>query len=100
MERTRSSHIGIEGYVNRARETLFWPNLTTKPKGYIPKCQVCCLTMGKVSAALCEFDNMTLLVVREYCSNFIEVSRVNTVTFRAVIKELNAIFVCIAESLL
>ena len=56
--------------------------------------------MGKVSAALCEFDNMTLLVVREYCSNFIEVSRVNTVTFRAVIKELNAIFVCIAESLL
>ena len=83
MEKTHSSHIGIEGCVRRAWETFFWPHMTTELKEYIYTCEVC-LThrngqgqepirereftarpWAKVSADLCECDNRTLLVVSE-----------------------------------
>ncbi|XP_048577104.1 uncharacterized protein K02A2.6-like [Nematostella vectensis] len=110
MEKTHSSHIGIEGCIRRARDTFFWPRMTVELKEYITKCEVC-LThrsgqrkepilqhefvarpWGKVSADLCELDNRTLLVVSDYFSNYIEVAQLNTVTSRAIIKELKAIF--------
>ena len=108
MEKTHSSHIGIEGCMRRTR--VFWPRMTMELKEYISTCEVClthCNGQGKepirqneftarpwakVSADLCECDNRTLLVVSDYYSNFIEVARVSTFMSRAVIKELKAIF--------
>ena len=110
MEKTYSYHIGIEGCVRRARETFFWPRMATELKKYISKCEVCLTHRNgqgkepirqheftarpweKVSADLCECDNRILLVVSDYYGKFIEVARVNTITSRAVIKELKAIF--------
>ena len=110
MEKTHTSHIGIEGCIRRARDTLYWPRMTTEIKEYISKCDVCMThrtSQGKepmlqhefvtrpwarVAADLCEFDNRVLLVVSDYYSNFIEVARLSNLTSRAVIKELKAIF--------
>ena len=110
MEKTHSSHIGIEGCIRRARDTFFWPRITVELKEYISKCEVC-LThrsgqgkepilqhefvarpWGKISADLCELDKRTLLVVSDYYSNYIEVARLNTSTSRAIIKSLKEIF--------
>ena len=110
MEKTHSSHIGIEGCIRRARDTFFWPRMTVELKEYISKCEVC-LThrsgqekepilqhefvarpWGKISADLCELDNRTLLVVSDYYSNYVEVARLNTLTSRAIIKSLKEIF--------
>ena len=92
MEKTHTSHIGIEGCIRRARDTLYWPRMTTEIKEYISKCDVCMThrtSQGKepmlqhefvtrpwarVAADLCEFDNRVLLVVSDYYSNFIEVT--------------------------
>ena len=41
MEKTHTSHIGIEGCIRRARDTLYWPRMTTEIKEYISKCDVC-----------------------------------------------------------
>ncbi|KAL9976432.1 hypothetical protein ACROYT_G013732 [Oculina patagonica] len=90
MEQTHATHIGIEGCIRRARETLYWPRMTTDIKEYISKCDIC-LThragqgkepilqhefiarpWAKVAADLCEIDNRVLLVVSDYYSNFIE----------------------------
>ena len=46
----------------------------------------------KVGADLCEVNNRTLLVLCDYYSNFIKVARLNTVTSRSVIREMNATF--------
>ena len=110
MEKTHASHIGIEGCTRRARDTLYWPRMTTEIKEYISKCDVCMThrtsqgkepilqhefisrPWAKVAADLCEFDNRVLLVVSDYYSNYIEVARLNNLTSRAVIKELKAIF--------
>ena len=110
MEKTHASHIGIEGCTRRARDTLYWPRMTTEIKEYISKCDVCMThrtsqgkepilqhefisrPWAKVAADLCEFDNRVLLVVSDYYSNYIEVARLNNLTSRAVIKEFKAIF--------
>ena len=50
MEKTHASHIGIEGCLPRARETLCWPRMTTELREYISKCDVClfhCNDQGK-----------------------------------------------------
>ena len=106
MEQTNATHIGIEGCISRARDTLYWPHMTTEIKEYISKCDIC-LThragqgkepiqhhefIAKVAAALCEVENRVLLVVSDYYSNFIEVARLNNLTSRAIIRELKAIF--------
>lgn len=110
MEKTNASHIGIEGCIRRARDTLYWPHMTMEIKEYISKCDVCMThrtgqgkepmfqhefvtrPWARVAADLCEFDNKVLLVVSDYYSNFIKVARLSNLTSRAVIEELKAIF--------
>ena len=40
-EKIHSSHLGIEGCLRRARESLFWPGMTSEIKQYIATCDVC-----------------------------------------------------------
>ena len=110
MEKTHASHIGIEGSIRQARDTLYWPRMTTEIKEYISRCDFCMThrtgqgkepilqhefiarPWAKVAADLCEFDNRVLLVVSDYYSNFIEVARLSSLTSRAVIKEVKVVF--------
>ena len=110
MAVVHSSHIGVEGCIRRARDTLYWPRMATELREYISKCDVCLgnrtgeakkhsystkwrpVPLSKVAADLRELDNRTLLVISDYYSNFTEVARLNTVTSRNVIKEMKAVF--------
>ena len=110
MAATHSSHMGIEAYIRRARDSLHWPRMSTELKEYIAKCDVCMAhhsaqskepiqqhefvarPWSKVAADLCDHDGRTLLVVSNYFSNFIEVARLTSLTSRAAIKELKGIF--------
>ena len=47
---------------------------------------------AKLAADLCEFNGCTLLVVSDYFSGFIEVSRLEAITTQAVVRELKIIF--------
>ena len=105
-----STHIGVEGCIRRARDTLFWPRMATELREYVAKCDVCMAhraaqtkepilqheviarPWAKVGADLCEVDNRTLLVVCDYYSNYIEVARLSSTTSRNVIKELKNMF--------
>lgn len=40
MEKTNETHIGMEGCIRQARETLYWPCMTTEIKEYISRCDV------------------------------------------------------------
>ena len=99
MEVAHATHIGIEGCIRRARESMFWPRMSSKLKEYTSKCDTCvshrtsqgkepiqqhefaARPWSKVGADLCDLHGRTLLVVSDYCSNYIEVeniSRANT----------------------
>lgn len=104
------THIGIEGCIRRARESMFWPRMATELKAYVTKCDVCMahrstpqketLTShefsprpwSKVGADLCELHGRNLLVVVDYFSNFIEVENLHTTTTLAVSKALKIMF--------
>ena len=104
MASCHDTHIGIEGCIRRARESMFWPRMATDLKVYISKCDVCMVhrptpqketlqpheftprPWSKVGADLCELHGRTLLVVCDYFSNYIEVENLQTTTTRAVCK--------------
>ena len=110
MAATHASHIGVEACIRRARDSLYWPWMTTELKEYIAKCDVCMAhrseqskepiqqhefatrPWSKVAADLCDLDKRTLLVISDYYSNYIEVARVASVTSRSITKELKAVF--------
>lgn len=94
MAATHASHIGVEACIRRARDSLYWPRMTTELKEYIAKCDVCMAHRSeqskepiqqhdfaarpwfKVAVDLCDLDGRTLLVISDYYSNYIEVARI------------------------
>ena len=110
MAACHSTHIGVEGCIRRARESMFWPRMSTELKEYVAKCDVCmsyrampgketllshefvARPWAKVGADLCDFKGRTLLVVCDYFSNFIEVESLQSVTSRGVCKALKIMF--------
>jgi len=41
LKQIHRSHIGIEGYLRRAREVLYWPLMNAEVKDFISKCSIC-----------------------------------------------------------
>ena len=110
MKLIYAAHGGVGGCVRRARETLYWPRMSTEIKDYISKCDTClshrdmpskeplqqhefaARPWSKVSADLCQLQGRTLLVVCDYYSNYIEVDRINKVDTAGVTKALRPMF--------
>lgn len=89
--RIHSSHIGIEGCLRRARETVYWPNMNSELKEYIGNCTTCSTYQNrqqketlipheipdrpwaKVGCDLFTIHEKDYLVTVDYYSNFFEV---------------------------
>ena len=110
MAKCHASHIGVEGCLGRARESMFWPRMSSDMKEYITKCDVCLAHLSaplketviqhevtaqpwaKVGADLCDSQGRTLLVVCNYFSGFTEVERLQSTTSNAVSRVLKVLF--------
>jgi len=110
MSTIHSTHIGVEGCLRRARDTLYWPQMTAQLKDYISKCETCLAfrenpakeslqqhefparPWAKVGIDLCELHSRTLLVIVDYFSNFIEVERITNLATKGVTKVLGEMF--------
>ena len=110
LEITHQGHVGLEGCLRRMREALFWPGMTSEMKTVVQQCDACLSVRdsppkepilshdfaprpwSKVGADLCYFDNRTFLVVVDYYSNYIEISKLQSQTAVCVIKEIQGIF--------
>ena len=109
MAKCHASHIGIEGCLRRAPESMFWPRMSSYIKEYIAKCDVCLAHQNapqketiiqheitarpwaKVGADLCDSQGRALRVVCDYFSGFIEVERLQSTTSSAVSRALRAL---------
>ena len=110
MNKCHETHIGIEGCLRRARESMYWPRMTSDIKDHISKCDVCLAHQNapqketlhqhqiidrpwaKVGADLCDLSGRTLLVVCDYFSGFVEVEWLQTTTSNAVSKAMKVLF--------
>jgi len=110
MSRIHASHIGIEGCIWRACDSLYWPQMNLDFKEYISKCKIC-LThtavlerepllqheipewpWARIGLELFKLKGRTLLVVCGYYSSFIEVEKVHKATTHGVSKVLKCVF--------
>ena len=109
-EKLHSSHIGIQGCLRRARETLYWPGMNKKVEDYIAKCSTCNSYQSeqakkpmishhiptrpweKVGTDLFELNNRDFLITVDYYSNYFEVDRLTSKTAKEVINKTKANF--------
>jgi len=91
LNRIHFSHIGIEGYLRRARASLYWLGMSSNVKDFVSNCEICCTftdkqqketlyphdvpdrPWAKVRTDLFTFDDKQSMVTVDYSSNFMEV---------------------------
>ena len=110
MQKIHSSHMGVEGCLRRARESLYWPNMNAQLKDYISKCDTCrkyevsqqketlqshdvpMRPWEKVGTDLFSLDDKDYLVTVDYYSNFWEIDKLSDTRSKTVINKLKAHF--------
>ena len=110
MKSLHQSHIGIEGTLRRARDTVYWPGITAVLKDYISKCGICnryrpeqCkeplhphkapeIPWEKVGVDLFEMDRQTFLIAVDYSSGLFEVQDMTSTVASRVITVLKSWF--------
>ncbi len=108
MERIHSSHIGVQGCIRRARELVYWPNMTTELTEFIGKCETCnTLSQAqkkeplishevpsrpweKLGCDLFEFDQKDYLIVVDYYSDYFEIDKLHDKRAPEIIKKMKA----------
>ena len=110
-EKIHSSHLGIDGCLRRARESIFWPNMNAEIREYISGCETCRKfetanpkeplmshdipdrPWAKVGTDLFTFNGREYLLVVDYYSNFWDVDCLfDDATSKVVIRKLKAHF--------
>ena len=104
------SHLGINGCTSRARESLFWPGMSSEIKQYISTCETCRKfersnqketlmphnspdrPWEKVGIDLFQVEGVEYLVTVDYFSNFWEIDRLENMKTSTIIKKLKAHF--------
>ncbi|VDI61503.1 Hypothetical predicted protein [Mytilus galloprovincialis] len=110
IKKIHSSHIGIEGCLRRARESLYWPGMNAEVKDYIQRCETCrtferkqqketlisheipSRPWSKVGIDLMTFQSKNYLVTVDYYSNYWEVDYLEDTLALTVIRKLRAQF--------
>ena len=110
MKSLHQSHIGIEGTLRRARDTVYWPGITAVLKDYISKCGICnrsrpeqCkeplhphkapeIPWEKVGVDLFDMDRQTFLIAVDYYSGLFEVQDMTSTVASRVITVLKSWF--------
>ena len=87
-----ATHIGIEGCVRRARESMYWPRLSSDLKDYISRCDVCLAYQSAPhKETLLQHEIMAqpwAKVGADQFSGFIEVERLHTTTTQQPLQQL------------
>ena len=109
-EEVHSSHIGINGCLRRARESMFWPSMSSDIRSHIAQCETCRLYESrqpketlrshpatdrpweKVSVDLFDLNGKEYLVVSDYFSNFFEINYLEDEKALTVIRKLKGHF--------
>ena len=110
LKRIHSSHLGVNGCLNKARECLYWPGMTADIKNYVSTCEACreyergqvketmmspetpSRPWQRVAADLFEFEGKTYLVTSDYYSDFFELDHLRSPSSVSVIRKLKAHF--------
>ena len=106
-----NSHIGSQGCLYRAQETVYWPGVNAKITDYIQKCKVCMSLQSnqtkepliyhkptsrpweKFATDIFTLDNKNCLCTVNYYSGYFELDQLHSKTVTVIIKKLKRHFV-------
>lgn len=109
-QKVHLSHLGVEGCIRRARESLYWPNMSTELKQYISNCEICSQYQpaqtketlmshevpsrpwAKIGTDLFTLDNRNYLITVDYMSNFWELDYLPDTESKTIIHKLKMHF--------
>ena len=104
--RVHSSHIGIQGCLRRARESVYWPGMNSDLEEFISKCPTCNAHQAgqpkepmicheipsrpweKIACDLFELNGRDYLITADYNSSFFEIDRLYYKTAKETISKL------------
>ncbi|XP_033747087.1 uncharacterized protein K02A2.6-like [Pecten maximus] len=110
IERAHSSHIGLQGCLRRAKESLYWPNLYSDFEKHIQACKTCNTYSAensrepmiphetpnrpweKVGVDLFHTAGKDYLLTVDYYSDFVEIDRLHDKKGNEVIRKLKSHF--------
>ena len=110
MEILRKGHAGCERTLRRARDTMFWPNITSEIKNLVLNCHICLeharsntkeplisheipdYPWQNVVTDLFAWEDKDYMLTVDYYSNFFEVQTLKNTRSRTVIHKLKSIF--------
>ena len=109
LDRIHTGHQGITKCRERARQSIWWPGLSKQLEEMVKCCTECCKTQTqrfeplipsclpelpwqKIGTDLFEWNQNTYLLIVDYYSRFIEISRLNRTTADEVIVHTKSIF--------
>ena len=96
LDRIHSNHIGINGCIRRAKDAIFWPNMSKNIRERVERCQICqeyqmsqtreplmshdipSRPWEKVGIDIFTFRDYNYLLTVDYLSNYFEVDRLST----------------------
>lgn len=104
-----TGHQGVFKCKERARNSVWWPGISTDIERFVGNCRVCCkfqrprfeplcpsklpdVPWQKVGTDLFEWKQSTYLLVVDYYSRYIEIAKLTSTTSKGVIDNLKSIF--------
>ena len=73
LQRLHSSHQGIERTLRRARQSVFWPGITSDVKSTVEACEACQLHKPSLPKETLKSDPMPTRVFEEVAADFFEI---------------------------
>lgn len=110
LEKVHTGHLGIEKCKAKARQTIYWPNMSKDIEEMVSRCQDCLTHQNKqpkepmlareiphlpwqvIASDILEFKSTNYVVVIDYYSKYIEAMKLTNKTATNVIKNLEIIF--------
>lgn len=110
VQKVHDSHMGVEKSLQRAKDIMFWPRMTSDITDYVLSCSICLqyrqsnakepLVSHEVpdrpwqvaGTDVFTFDNKDYLVTVDYFSHFFEVDLLPNTTSTTIIRKFKAIF--------
>lgn len=109
LDKLHEGHQGITRCRDRARQSVWWPGLSTQLENLVTNCETCCknqhqraqplvpsqlpeLPWQKVGTDLFEWRNKHFLLIVDYYSRYIEIAKLSHTTAEEVILHTKSIF--------
>ena len=109
LETLHTGHLGISKCREKARNSVWWPNLSKQLADLVENCTTCCkfqkqapeplmpsvlptLPWQKVATDLFKWKGATYLLIVDYFSKYIEISKLDNETSHEVVLRLKSVF--------